>query len=352
MKRRSIVLAGGGTLGSVTSLLALVELANNNNRNYDFVWFGTWRGPERFIVAPYHLPYYRIASGKLRRYWSAKNVTAPLFVFVGFLQTVGIFIFGRPSLVISAGAYVAVPVVWAAWCFRIPVLLHEQDKRDGLALQLVRFTATVRTSVWAKEGTTAIGNLIPPSIYEGDVDRIRKHYALPAGLPVVLVIGGGTGALAINSLLLAALPELTKRVFVLHITGKGKKVDSVKEDRYRAIELVVGELPDMYAVASVVITRAGMGTLSGLAQLRKPAIVIPMPHSHQEENASFLAANHAAVVMPQAELTADTLRRAVFTLLDNEGERVALGEALHKLIKDGTNDYLALVDSELGRKPL
>ncbi|MFA5954687.1 MAG: glycosyltransferase [Patescibacteria group bacterium] len=344
-QKRTIVLAGGGTLGSVTPLLALIEAAReaSTHDQEQFVWMGTFSGPEHDIVATYKVPFYKIICGKLRRYWSIYNFISPFLTLFGFVQALFLLSFIRPALVVSAGGYVAVPVAWAAWCLRISVLVHEQDSRDGLANKLVRFTASKRTSVWPKEGAETIGNLIRPSSYGGTKESLLKRFAFSPSIPILLVTGGGTGSLALNNIVIEALPALTLKAYVIHLTGRGKLRTDIRNERYRAIDLSIADWPDINRAADVVITRAGMANLSEAAALKKATIVVPIPHSHQEDNAAVLEKHSAAVICNQEKLTADALVHTVTDLLDNPEHRLEMGERLHALIPDGTQFFLAIV---------
>jgi len=346
MKYR-ILLSGGGTLGPVTPLLAVAETAKLQNLNYQFSWIGTKNGPEQYLVKSAGIPYFYLISGKWRRYFSWQNLFAPLFVIFGFLQALFFLIRLRPHLILSAGGFVSVPLAYAGWLARIPVVVHEQDVLDGLANKLMRPIVTFRTSVWSKPGAVTIGNLIRPSIYGGHKGNLYSKYGLSKDMPVILVTGGGTGALSLNKIIIEELPEINKYASVVHITGKGKQVVSQKSNLYYSTELVAEDLADLYSLADVVITRAGMGTLSELAALKKSIIVIPIPDSHQEKNADLLRKNEVAIVIDQKNLTSGILNESIKKILSIKNESEAMGLRLHNFILDGTEIFLEKIQQLL-----
>lgn len=340
-----LLLSGGGTLGSVMPLLAVVEAARAEQRPWTFVWVGTTSGPERRVVADYGLPFLALTAGKWRRYLSWRNVATPLLVGIGWGQALGLLRRLRPRAVLTAGGFVSVPLVWAARAWRIPVTIHEQDARRGLANALMRPGASLQTSVWptADPRTIALGNFVRLSVRQGDRDEARHRMNIPGPLPVALVLGGGTGALALNKIVAAAAPQLAGRVFTIHLTGYGKQVP-VAAENYLQRPFVLEDLAHLFAAADVVVTRAGMAYLSELAVLKKPIIAVPLPHSPQEANAAVLQAHEAALVLRQEALTPDILAATVRKLLADEPRRRALGQALSDLIPDGTTRFLRLLE--------
>ena len=149
-KKNKIMLTGGGTGGSVSPLLAVVDELKKQGDYYSFVWVGTKKGPEKFMVEREGIKFITIANGKLRRYFCLQNFIDPFKIIFGFFQSIKILNKERPKIVMSAGGFVSVPAVWAAGLLRIPVLIHQLDARPGLANKLMAPFASVVTTTFEK----------------------------------------------------------------------------------------------------------------------------------------------------------------------------------------------------------
>jgi UDP-N-acetylglucosamine--N-acetylmuramyl-(pentapeptide) pyrophosphoryl-undecaprenol N-acetylglucosamine transferase len=198
--------------------------------------------------------------------------------------------------------------------------------------------------------TTLRGNPVRRSILDGDRARGFARLGLDPGLPLVLVTGGGTGALGLNRIVTEAAGALVEHAQVLHLTGRGRGVPSTDlGPRYQQREFLVEEMPDALAAACVVVSRAGMGTLSELAALGKASIVVPMPGTHQEANARAFGRKGAALVFDQGTLTPMILATTVRDLLNDAAWRESLGASMHRAMRmdaatEIAEDVLALAE--------
>lgn len=321
-------------------LLALAREMEKGN----LLWIGSKNGLEREIITKEGIKFKAIAGGKLRRYFSLRNFIDPFFILIGFFQSIFIIARFKPDCLLTAGSFVSVPVVWAAWVLRVPALVHQQDVRPGLANKLMAPFAKVITVTFEKSlrdyGKKAVwtGNPARRSLEVKSQKLKVKSFNFSDDLPIILVMGGGTGAVAINKLVEESLGELTKFCQVVHIAGKGKIPQNVQSKNYKVFEFLnAEELSEAYAVSDIVISRAGMGALTELAYLGKPAIIIPMPDSHQEENAEVLRENKAAIVLGQKELDAGKFLEEIKELLKNKQLREELAVNIKKTIKGGVN---------------
>lgn len=322
-----VLFSGGGTAGPVTPLLAVAtKIQEHATDQSDLLWLGTFHGPEKKLVTSSSIPFTPIFSGKLRRYLHWRNFVDPFLVLFGFFQALVLLYRFKPDVVVSAGAFVSVPVAWAAWFLRIPVIIHQLDIRKGLANALMSPVATVITvsfeevmSAFPEKKTVYIGTPIRETILQGDKDRARSAFNLDPALPTIVVLGGGTGSLFLNKLIVASLPELLHFSQVIHITGSGKSVPTIalkeRAERYHAFEFVIDELPNIFAAADVVVSRAGIGTLTELAALGKATMVIPIPDSQQEENAAYFAKRNAIVPLKQKDLSGQSFVEEMKSLL-------------------------------------
>ncbi len=303
-KTEKIILSGGGTGGSVIPLLNLLPGLREIG-DLELLFVGGRQGVEREMVKKESLRYKGIFSGKLRRYVSWKNFVDPFLVMLGFLQSLLIVIKEKPDLVISAGSFVSVPLVWAARAFGVPVLLIQLDVRPGLANKLMAKAASRVAVVFERSlnayGKKAVWTGAPFSIKKYEKRSTKKDlfekYELNNKLPLVLIMGGGTGAVSINKLVKDTVKELSEICNIIHLAGKNKEVD-VKSDNYRQFGFLPHEeVMEIMKVCDLVVSRAGLGTITELAILGKPAIIIPMPNTHQEDNALMLINADAAVVL-------------------------------------------------------
>lgn len=327
-------------MGSVSPLIAIYQALKNQQPNAEFFWLATKNGPELKFLSEYNIPTKAIFSGKLRRYFSFQNFFDPLLIFIGFIQSFFFLLKFKPSVVISAGGFVAVPVTWAAWILRRPSIIHQQDIRPGLANKLlapfaniitVTFERSIKDFAKYSQKTHWVGNPARLEILQGSKDEAIKNFNLDPNLPTVLVMGGGTGSLNLNNLVIDNLGEILKFCQVIHITG-GRLDKEAQHPRYHAFEFLTADLKHAYAISDLVVTRAGMSALTEIAALRKPALVIPIPNSHQEDNAVEFFRNNAIMMLQEKNLNPSALAGAIDKLLTDKVGRENLARNLEKLM--------------------
>lgn len=357
--KKVIVFSGGGTGGSVSPLLAVAEdlpaLAGKNGGEIESYWLGTKDGIEKKMIGGLAIKYQGISGGKLRRYFSWKNFRDFFLIAAGFFQSLSFFRRVKPDIFLTAGSFVSVPAAWAAWLSRVPVLVHQQDVRPGLANKLMAPFARVITVTFEKSvadyGAKAVwtGNPVRRLVRDlAEEDESAKPEA-KGKKPLLLVMGGGTGAAAINDLIGEIKDDLLKFCRIIHQTGQGKRTDSKELPAdYQIREFIEpAELIPLLAEAGLVVSRAGMASLTELAYLRKPAIIIPMPDSHQEENAAIFSSVGAAMVLSQGRLTATKLLQAINEIMNNENRQFLFQENMEKAMKPGANEKLVEIIAKI-----
>ena len=225
MKR--IILTGGGTAGHVTPNIALIPKLRE--LGYDIQYIGSYNGIEKELIEPFGIPYHGISSGKLRRYFSLQNFTDPFRVIKGFGEARKLIKSLKPDVIFSKGGFVSVPVVLAGKRCKVPVIIHESDMTPGLANKLAIPSAVKvccnfpETLDALPEGKAVLtGSPIRQELLTGDKDAAKKMCGFTDEKPVILVIGGSLGAVAVNEAVRAALPELLKEFQIIHLCGKGK----------------------------------------------------------------------------------------------------------------------------------
>lgn len=337
-----ILLSGGGTLGPVIPLLAIAEAVAEADPKAQFVWVGTKNGPERAVVAAAGMQFATIGAGKWRRYFSLLNIFDILRIVLGFFKSIGLIIKHRPTAVVSAGGYVSVPLHYAAFFLGVPAWVHQQDVRVGLANKLMfplarKITCALKeTKALLPKRAEWIGN---PS-RDLSVDSIANAYrrlGIPNGAPVIFALGGGTGSASINQLIIDALPHWPREWHVIHLLGRERPHEKNEGaagifSNYHVAAFFTDEMKDAYAVASVVISRAGFSTLTELAATKKAAVILPMYRTHQEDNARYFAERGGIVLLGQGTTSGLKLAQVVKELMDNGQMRRELGEELNKLL--------------------
>jgi UDP-N-acetylglucosamine--N-acetylmuramyl-(pentapeptide) pyrophosphoryl-undecaprenol N-acetylglucosamine transferase len=338
-----VLLAGGGSGGSATPVLAVAQALRQLDAGVQLLYVGTRDGPESALAAAQCIPFSGVHAGKLRRYWDVHNLVDPLLIMEGIAESYALVRKFQPQAAIAAGGFGAVPPMVAARVFGARTLIHQQDVVPGLANRLLapfahRVTVSLPSSLahFPRRRTTVTGNPVRREILAADPELAYAHLGLEPGVPVIVVTGGGTGALGLNRLVAAAAPQLVQRAQVVHLTGKGRGVAAQTDSPgYRAIEFLVDEMPHLLAAATLVVSRAGMGTLTELATLGKPALVVPLPDSHQAANAHAFARLGAVEVAEQSALTPERLSQCVISLLDDGPRREQLAQRLaHSMPRD------------------
>jgi UDP-N-acetylglucosamine--N-acetylmuramyl-(pentapeptide) pyrophosphoryl-undecaprenol N-acetylglucosamine transferase len=340
-----IILSGGYTLGPVTPLLAIHEVIKKHHPDAQFLWIGTETGPERALIEAQGIEFTTITTGKFRRYFSIWNVTDIFKIIAGFFQALKIVWRFEPDLCISAGGFVSVPVHWAAWIYNAPTWVHQQDVVVGLANKLMFPLASIKTSALANTPLRPpflggkiqwLGNPVRQEVLTGDRARAEKIFNLKPNLPVVFALGGGTGSLKVNQLIVHAIQHLDGVCQVIHLSGKERPQELVERavqhfDYYQVHQFFTHEMADAYAAADLVIARGGFGTLTEIAALGKPAIIIPKP-GHQEENIAFLEKEGAVVLIDERTADGNTLARMIKDLLTDNIKRKQMAVVMQKLL--------------------
>ena len=325
MKR--IILTGGGTAGHVTPNIAL--LPRLKELGYDIQYIGSYTGIEKELIEPFGIPYHGISSGKLRRYFSVQNFTDPFRVLKGFREAHKLIRQLKPDVIVSKGGFVSVPVVLAGKRCKVPVIIHESDMTPGLANKIAipsaakvccNFPETLKSLPEGKAVLT--GSPIRQELLSGNKIAAMDMCHFTSDKPVILVIGGSLGAVAVNNAVREALPELLKDFQIIHLCGKGKMDESLKDvEGYCQFEYIKNELRNLFALADIVISRAGANAICELLALHKPNLLIPLSanasRGDQILNARSFERQGFSLVLEEEQLTKETLLNAVKTLHEN-----------------------------------
>jgi UDP-N-acetylglucosamine--N-acetylmuramyl-(pentapeptide) pyrophosphoryl-undecaprenol N-acetylglucosamine transferase len=332
-----VLMTGGGTMGPVTPLLAIAEAWQVQDPSVEVRWIGTPGGPEREVVQRRGYTFTAAKVPKLDRARPWKLPLLPLALLRSLYVAWKYLRAERPDWILSAGGFVSVPYVVMGRLLKINTWVHQLDVQPLLANKIMSPFATRLSTTWpesatsfAPEKTVTVGAVIRQEVLLGRSTLARERFGLREGMPTVLLIGGGTGALALNQAAAAVAAELAGVVNVVHVTGKGKVPAELREPPtgYAVAEYLDSALADVYALADVVVGRAGMGTIMELIALGKPAILLPLA-GHQEVNAARIVQAGAADIL--THLTPQTLFQAIRRVALDEPRAANMGHAMHSL---------------------
>lgn len=340
--QKLIAFTGGGTAGHVLPAAAVIERLTEDPQ-VTVAWIGSRRGIERLLVSRWAIPYHWVPCGKLRRYFSVRNLSDAVAVVAGFLASLFLLARLKPSLLFSKGGYVSVPPVVAAWILRIPVVSHESDLRPGLATRInARFShrilvaypetaAMLRSRYGARVLQT--GNPVRAAVAAGNRERGLHYLGFNGRRPVVLFLGGSQGSQQINELVTALLPQLRHCCDIVH--QRGSHAAAAPDGAgYRSEDFVTEAYPDLLAAADLVVCRAGAGTLWELSSIGKPALLLPLgrdaSRGDQIENARYFSERGAAVTLETP--TAEQLSAEITALLRDTPRAARMGAAARAIV--------------------
>lgn len=328
MKR--IILTGGGTAGHVTPNIAL--LPRLRELQYDIHYIGSYNGIEKELIEQFGIPYHGISSGKLRRYFSVQNFTDPFRVLKGFGEAKRLIKILQPDVIFSKGGFVSVPVVIAGKKCKVPTIIHESDMTPGLANKLSIPSATKvccnfpeTVELLPADKAVLTGSPIRQELLSGDKLKALDFTGFSSGKPVILVIGGSLGAVAVNDAVRNVLPELLKDFQVIHLCGKNKVDESLKDLKgYVQYEYIKDELKDLFALTDIVISRAGANAICELLALHKPNLLIPLSanasRGDQILNARSFERQGFSVVLEEESITNEVFLSAIHRLYEDRSK--------------------------------
>lgn len=323
-----------------------------------------------------------VFAGKLRRYhgssWLEKILDLPtiihnifdfFLVILGFLQSLIKLIVWRPNVVFLKGGFVSLPVGYAAYLLRIPIVIHDSDAHAGLANRLLAPLATnIATGApleyydYPKEKSRYVGIPVNASLKpltNEQKQMIKQKFDLPADKPLLVVTGGGLGAKRINDAIAAIAPKLVKKTSVVHLSG-ALQYDELKaivpnDDNYKLKSFIAEGFTDLVAAADVVISRAGASSLAELAAVGANVILVPNPQlvgGHQLKNAQIYVDRGAVVLSDETKFQDDPelLLAQIDDLLDDPDKRHELGKQLHAFAKLGAAKDVAQMIMQAAKK--
>ena len=371
-KEIRIAFTGGGSGGHVYPLLAVAEetihqMAAHPDTSFSLFYFG-WLGihAEEFHAAGVKIK--SMVSFKVRRYFSVRNIVDLFLLPIAIVQAFWKIFWAMPDVLFSKGGTGALPVVLAAWFFRIPIFVHESDSVPGLTNKItyplakragVAFAAT--QTIWDDEKTALVGNPIRPFLLESDEylnkAKAKKILGFDSSLPLLLVLGGSLGSQRVNDFLLDNVTDLVSRYQIFHVTGTNnfesfktelavatKNFIPAERARYKIASYLKKEIKDALFAADVIISRAGSGAIFEIALSHTPSIVIPLKESagdHQRRNAYEYARNGACVVIEENNLTNTIFFTQLNAILSDQNRYNTMGQAAGDFAKPDSAKHIA-----------
>lgn len=340
----TIAFAGGGTAGHVMPNLAIISALGGDCH---CVYIGC-DGMEKSLCEARGIPFYTISAVKLRRDKFFKNLAVPFKLHACVRSAKKVLDEIKPDLIFSKGGYAALPVVLGAG--RIPVVSHESDFSPGLCTKLAkrksqRILCAFEPCAARIKRAEHVGAPLNPALYRGKSKRAA--FGFDGSKPVIAVVGGSSGAAAINDCVKSALPKLTACFDVIHVTGKGKAVCE-KQRGYRPIEFE-NDMPGLYASVDMIVTRGGANALAEAIALKIPALCVPLEKASrgdQLQNAHYYEERGAIKVLRESDMTPTTLAAAVAELF-NAKDRYA--RAMSELSVDGTKQICDIIKETLNK---
>ncbi len=346
-----VIFAGGGTGGHINPAISIADYAKSKDKDFEALFIGTHRGLESKLVpkAGYNIEYIDIAG------FSRKNMLKNISVIKKLIKSRRdcrrIIRDFKPDCIVCTGGYVSGPVAMAAYKEGIPALIHEQNVYPGLTVKgsekyvkylAVSFDETV--NYLNADKCVVTGNPIRMEILNADRNKAREKLGI--NKPFVLVFGGSLGAEKINKTVTEIVPML-KEAGVKLLFGTGERnYEAVRnavnelgispDDKDIEIVSYIDNMAEVMAAADVVVARSGAITVSELAALGKPSILIPSPNvvrNHQEQNAREFEKNGAAAVITEAELSGDVLFKQLMNMINDSEKLNSMSQNLKKMAK-------------------
>ena len=264
-----------------------------------------------------------IVMGRLQRSFTIYTIPSLLKIPIGFIQAFFIILSCKPDVILSFGGYVAVPLVLMAWLFSVPVIVHEQTLVSGLASKITSLFAD-KIAVSFPNTKTGEKVILTGNPIRKGVNLIHPEGGKEGG-KLVLITGGNQGSHVINLAVEQSLGEISKIARIIHITGDNKyhdyeRLKNLENNHYSVRKWIDDGWGAILSEVDFVVSRAGINTLSELAYLGKPALVVPIPYLYgdeQNKNAKYFEKLGLVKILPQSQLSAETLLKNIKSMLKN-----------------------------------
>ena len=352
-----VLMAAGGTGGHVYPAIAIADALGKLNTDAEIRFVGTKDRMEWKTVPRYGYSINHIWISGLHRRLTIQNLLFPLKLIVSVIQSFLVIKSFKPDVVIACGGFVSGPVGWAAAKLGIPLILQEQNSFPGITNRMlgkhaaIIFTAFEEaTSHFPEKKVQITGNPVRSRLTIADKKTALKAYQFTAETPVLLLLGGSGGAMALNEAMIIHLHMLHNHMNLQIIWQCGEKyadgiLNRINMSNFPNVRLVefIDDMPSAYGAADLVVTRAGAGTCSELMNLGKPAILVPSPNvagDHQSKNAKALVDAGAAELLHEKYLDIE-FAKTVEKIIGNNEKLAEMSKAMQSLAKPDASNIIA-----------
>jgi len=352
-----LMIMAGGTGGHVYPALAVAQ--EWLSLGHEVVWMGTRSGLEARVVPAAGIPMEWLSVSGLRgKGWLAK-LSFPFMLTKACLQALFILRRAKPHVVLGMGGFVSGPGGVMARLLGIPLILHEQNRIPGTTNRWLARRAQVILEAFPDSFTPKVKARCTGNPVRREIVSLRREIGAGWDEPIkILILGGSQGASALNEIVPEALARVDMPIRVFHQTGQAMRAKTaVRYAQLRMsarIEAFVEDMADAYAWADLVVCRSGAMTVSELTAAGLPSILVPYPYAiddHQTHNARYLVDHGAAVMIPQADLSAERLAEEITALMQEPVRLKAMAERASALAKPDAAQVVAEIClNEAGRE--
>ncbi len=351
-----IMITGGGTGGHTSPAVAIVEELRKRDPRLVVQWVGRKGGIEQKVAAQADIPFRSVPVEGWPRRRSIRRAWAMAKLALGVARAMLYIKSFRPQAIVGVGGFVCLPLCYAAQRLGVPTFLHEQNKRLGMANQLLAPRATrlllsypETLGRYPADKSRVVGNPVRAGFLHPPTQKnAREVLGLDPHIPVVLVTGGSQGAHALNAAMRDAIRSFApKDAQFLWMTGvtdaTAAREAAAQSTAHIEVFPFIQDMVTACAAADLMVCRAGASSSAEIAAMGKPSILIPYPHAtdnHQEQNARAFEQAGAAIIMLDDECTGERFAQTIRDLLEDPGRLAAMAKASSSLARLGAAEAI------------
>lgn len=371
------IITGGGSGGHVMPAISIIEQIKTRcireNHNYEFLYLGSKESIESKQAEIHKIKFSGISTGKLRRYLSLKNIADIFRVLKGIIDSLKIINKYKPTIIVSTGGFVSVPVVIAGYFKKIPIVIHEQTIDAGLANKIaskfsnkICLTFPESKKYFPAQKVKMTGIPLREVIFTGSKESALKRFKIDLNLKTIYFTGGGLGCHILNIVSLEILSEILEQFNVIYQSGNSMEgedfkllenlrnnLPEYKKKRFYLFNFVNEELPDIFAVTDLAVARSGAGTVNEFLALNIPAVYIPLAiatNNEQYKNAMHIINIGGGIIIEEKDLSSQLLIKTIKDLASSERINEMKDNLKNYGNKDGASNFANVIFEEIFKK--